>query len=145
MAPAWKTISKATDELNAGDVVYVGARKYSDEIEVNNGGTYNNPIQFIADTDGSKTDDAGNVIVFKSGKTIFEIDAKDYYPDRRIKIKNRKYGAEWEDATGGLLPNCKIFGNSDEGIKIEDASVSVKGARSTAITKRESRSKVIRR
>ena len=62
-AQAFLTIKKAATVASAGDTVYVGAGTYTDKAEVSNDGTSTDPIRFVADSAGTYTFDAGDVIV----------------------------------------------------------------------------------
>lgn len=53
----------AADSTAAGDIVYVGAGIYSETITLSKSGDINDPLFILADTDGSKTGDAGTVTV----------------------------------------------------------------------------------
>ena len=58
------TIDKAAaDKVAAGDTVYVGAGVYRETVTMVTAGTSGNLISFIADVDGSNTDDPGLVII----------------------------------------------------------------------------------
>ncbi len=57
------TIDKAANTVAAADTVYVGAGVYRETVTMDTTGTSGNIISFIADVDGSQTDDPGLVII----------------------------------------------------------------------------------
>ena len=60
---AFLTIDKAANTVAADDTVYVGAGVYREVVTMDTTGTSGNIISFIADVDGSQTDDPGLVII----------------------------------------------------------------------------------
>jgi hypothetical protein len=60
---AFKTIGKAASVVEPGDKVYVGGGTYRDTAICNKAGSVDEPIRFIADTNGSKTGKSGPVII----------------------------------------------------------------------------------
>jgi hypothetical protein len=93
---AWLTIDKAAATVVAGDVVYVGAGTYTEEVKPTNDGTSTNWIRFIADTSGTHTGDAGTVLIWGDGATALTLDDDDYYEwngfkftAERVKIRRR--------------------------------------------------------
>lgn len=71
---AFKTITKAASVVAPGVTVYVGAGTYP-ETNINPvvSGTAASPISFIADVDGAKTGDAGEVIIDGGGQNQYVI------------------------------------------------------------------------
>ena len=79
-AEAWLTIGKAGSTVAAGDTVYVGAGTYTESVTLTTDGTASDPIQFIADSGGDRTDDAGDVIVDATGGSFaVKLDKAPYY------------------------------------------------------------------
>lgn len=60
---AWLTIDKAANTVAAGDTVYIGAGVYRELVTMDTSGSSGSVISYIADIDGSKTGDAGLVII----------------------------------------------------------------------------------
>jgi len=60
---AFRTISRAASSVIAGATVHVGAGTYQEGVVIAELGTFDDPIQFFADTTGAETGDAGAVIV----------------------------------------------------------------------------------
>lgn len=61
-ATAFLTIGKAASVVVAADTVYVGSGTYRESVTLTASGSAGNVINFIADTNGSKTGDPGEVI-----------------------------------------------------------------------------------
>lgn len=59
----WLTIDKAANEVAAADTVIVGAGVYRELVTIDTNGTSGSPITWIADVDGSRSGDAGLVII----------------------------------------------------------------------------------
>lgn len=104
----------------AGDIVYVGAETYAESVTVGGSGTWDGAssctarIQFIADTSGTQTDDAGNVIM---GTTTggFSATGKDCITIDGFTITggtSSSDGIEIRGLSNGItIQNTKIFGN----------------------------------
>ena len=144
-ATAFATPEKIGEIVEAGDTVYFGAGVYSHKIEPKNSGTLANPIRFIADTDGSKTGDAGVVKLEMSGSPIFSIKDISYivvegftimkgqgpfYLDKASSIVIRdcsmwdseKHGIEIKESSDVLIENCSIGHSREEGIWAEKSA-----------------------
>ncbi len=124
-ARAWRTISKAASTMVAGDRVYVGAGVYSETVGPRNDGTAANPIRYIADSRGTFTGDAGNVIV--SGPALgdgFLVSGDDYIHVTGFKVSGCPDGIEWRSSVGGQLQDCELYSNT-VGLRINGARVNV--------------------
>src|ERR1044071_6752337 len=60
---AWKSISKLSNAMHAGDTAYVGPGLYRDKIMVLNEGSPDARITFIADSTGQYTGDPPGVVM----------------------------------------------------------------------------------
>ena len=60
---AWRSISKLSGAMRAGDTAYVGPGLYRDQILVGSDGTAQKPIRFIADTTGVHSGDPAGVVM----------------------------------------------------------------------------------
>src|SRR6476659_8028000 len=88
-ATAWLTISKALNSVARGDTVYVGAGTYRETVTATTGpsGVTAVSTNYIADIDGSKTGDPGQVIwTAHSADTLaaasapcIDMNGKDYF------------------------------------------------------------------
>jgi hypothetical protein len=109
---AWQTIDKAADTLVAGDWVYVGAGVYDEQVSPASDGTAADPIRFIADTDGSRTGDAGTVEITDSSGTldVLTLTGNDYYEFIGFKLTGGDIMARWDSSLGGLLKDCVLTG-----------------------------------
>ena len=110
-AAAWKTIDEATTSTDPGDIVYFGAGTYTEKVEPSVDGTNGNPIQFIADTDGTMTGDAGDVIWTGDGEAL-KAENDDYleFEGFRITAPSDKEALKSKDCDGFVLRNCEIYG-----------------------------------
>lgn len=114
---AWATFDKATSATSAGDIVYFGAGTYEEKVEPSVDGTNGSPIQFIADTDGTQTGDAGSVV-------LKGVNAKDGKAATAIKLDNDDY-LEFDGSNSVTIPDpgegASAFSVSDW-IKSDDLS-----------------------
>jgi parallel beta-helix repeat protein len=69
---AWKSISKLSDAMHAGDTAYVGPGLYRDKIMVLNEGTPDARITFIADSTGQHTGDPPGVVMITGAEPVDE-------------------------------------------------------------------------
>lgn len=111
----------------AGDTVYVGAGTYTSEVAPASSGTLGSPISYIADTDGSKTGDAGAVTISTYGSSYgFRVHSRDYVEITGFSLRaSGQYGASFEQGTGCKIIRCDASGSSMPGIRVAGASVSI--------------------
>jgi hypothetical protein len=111
-ATAWQSISHAATMMVAGDWAYVGAGTYEDQFSSSNDGTAAAPIRYVADTDGSRTGDAGTVEITDSSGTldVLQVIGNDYYEFIGFKITGGDIMANWDSSVGGLLEDCELTG-----------------------------------
>ncbi|MHC4979393.1 MAG: right-handed parallel beta-helix repeat-containing protein, partial [Planctomycetota bacterium] len=123
-ASAWLTVDKAADTMVAGDWVYVGAGVYDEQVTPTNDGTAAEPIRFVADTDGSKTGDAGTVEITDSGGfvDVVRVEDDDYIELVGFKITGGVHGIRWLNSVGGLVDQCEVAATGDRGISVETGS-----------------------
>src|SRR5829696_4900594 len=69
---AWKTISKLSKAMHAGDTAYVGPGLYRDKIMVLNEGSPDARITFIADSTGQHTGDPPGVVMITGAEPVDE-------------------------------------------------------------------------
>lgn len=69
---AWKSISKLSSAMHAGDTAYVGPGLYRDKIMVLNEGSPDARITFIADSTGQYTGDPPGVVMITGAEPIDE-------------------------------------------------------------------------
>ncbi|MCA9142067.1 MAG: right-handed parallel beta-helix repeat-containing protein [Planctomycetales bacterium] len=74
---AFRTIGKAASVVEPGDKVYVGGGTYRDTAVCSKAGSEEDPIRFIADTNGSKTGKSGAVVLASQehGKWSLQVQA----------------------------------------------------------------------
>ena len=105
---AWKRIQSAANAMVAGDTVHVGAGTYNERVRPANDGTSESPIRYVADTDGSMTGDAGDVVIRRNGQTPLVVSNDNYIHVVGFNIAGYGDGVLWSDSVGGLLQNCVI-------------------------------------
>ena len=69
---AWKSISKLSNAMQAGDTAYVGPGLYRDKIMVLNEGSPDARITFIADSTGQHTGDPPGVVMITGAEPVDE-------------------------------------------------------------------------
>jgi len=120
---ALQTISAASPLVQAGDTVYVGAGTYSEQVDII--GTDGDPgatISFVADTNGFKTGDAGDVVVSGSSSRDhgFKIENSDYIRIEGFHVTGAvKIGIKTKDSDRIIIKRCRFYNNHDEGIKLD--------------------------
>ena len=124
-AQAWATIDQAANTMVAGDVVYVGAGVYTEEVTPSNDGTPASPIQFIADTDGSMTGDVGTVEITRPTGNVLNVDRDDYIEFHRFKISGGHDTVRWNRSTGGQLVDCEVTGGTQGGLVVVSSGLDV--------------------
>jgi hypothetical protein len=125
-ATAWLTIDHAADTVPANSWVFVGAGTYSEMVTPANSGTAAQPIRFVADTDGSQTGDAGAVLITGGLYGIF-VNGPDYLEFEGFTIDASVSGTNFVDCTGVVLEDCEVHSHTSHGIRLSDASVTVRG------------------
>ncbi|MDA1055647.1 MAG: right-handed parallel beta-helix repeat-containing protein, partial [Planctomycetota bacterium] len=115
---AFRTIWRALRDAKAGSTVYVGAGRYFDELRAVHSGTSNAPIRFVADTDGTKTGDAGTV----STEGRIEIFDKHHIHFTGFALTRGGNGIQTRNATGIKIDQCNSFSN-DRSFDIQSGSV----------------------
>ena len=115
---AWLTVDYATDNVAAGDTIYVGAGTYVEDVYPAISGTVGNPIKYIADTDGAQTGDAGDVILSSpAGLRALYIFSRDYIEVYNFKISGgSSQVVYWRDSVGGVLENCEVYNGGVYGV-----------------------------
>lgn len=75
-ATAWKSISKLSAAMHAGDTAYVGPGLYREQVDLQNSGAADKRIVLIADSDGRHTGDPPGTVMITGAEpmdeTIFE-------------------------------------------------------------------------
>jgi parallel beta-helix repeat protein len=125
---ALRTITRAAEKAvgRRPHVIYVGAGRYA-EGNINPGGSGRpgEPLAFVADWDGSRTGDAGQVLVDATGfSNAFRISARQWVAingfaitgavEAGIDVKSRS-----ERTT---VANCTVFTNGARGIRVRDSA-----------------------
>ncbi len=119
---AFLTVDKAANVAVAGDIVYVGAGVYNESVTPTNDGTAGALIQFIADTTGVKTGDAGNVDITKSGAVAFNIGGDNYILVSGFRLYGSNYGVHVGTSTGSVVQNCECYNNANSGIRCNSST-----------------------
>jgi parallel beta-helix repeat protein len=120
---AWLTIQKAAATMVAGDVVYVGAGTYSEEVIPTNDGTAVNLIRYVADTTGAFTGDAGTVLISSATLQAFDIDTDNYLRITGFKMTGGTARAlRINSSTGVIIEDCEIYSSTGDGIYPNDST-----------------------
>ncbi len=107
-AAAFLTIEKAAEIAASGDTVYVGAGTYGIDVKIRDiAGAA--PLQFIADTDGAHTGDAGAVVVGYD-RQFFVRDSDQVQLRGFTFAGNSHESIAWIDSTNGLIEDCVVNG-----------------------------------
>src|SRR3972149_3668988 len=116
---AWLTIDKAANTMVAGDTVYVGAGVYRELVTMDTSGVSGSSISYIADVNGSKTGDAGLVIIsaYPSDETQATLGAC-LDPDGRTFITWQ--GFVFNGGTNAAVSSANATNDNYEGCKFED-------------------------
>lgn len=127
---AWQSVSAAAEKsLVPGDVVYVQAGTYFDEVRPSVDGSSGNPIQFIADTTGSISGwSAGNVILQAPGvDNVLALSNDDYLEFIGFHLDGDTGGdtVEIDDCTGIVLLRCQLY-TGNHGVDLNAGSLTVK-------------------
>lgn len=125
---AWRSISRAAQQVVPGDTVHVGAGTYPENIVVTTVGTFAEPIRFLADRAGLFTGDAGDVVVDAGGGAFaFQFDGAEWTSLQGFTITGAAPGASEGGGVHGAsalsqaigIEGCAIYGN-DRGIDVEN-------------------------
>ncbi len=108
-AQAWRTPQKAANILQPGDTVYIGAGTYSGAVRPARAGTPAAPIVYVADTDGSRTGDAGAVILQTTG-TVLDLTRDNDHRFQGFVLTSQNAGAVVlvDNASGIELHDCTL-------------------------------------
>jgi|GEM_PF-2070057 len=122
---AFLTIQKACSVADHGDFIFVGAGDYQERVEIENSGTSEEPIVFVADTEGAYTGDNGEVKISSKG-VGFYIEDKRYIKIYGFKIENTT-GTAGIYIKGALANNIEVVNNEisnnqGAGIRVDQAS-----------------------
>ena len=129
-ANAFLTLGAAALVAQPGDSVYVGAGTYTGGLEVTSGGAPGDPISWIADSLGTLTSDAGDVIIDAGGGDFGfrATDASDITIDGFVFLGAGNPAVGAVDVTGTsdrlTLTRCRIYGNA-LGVRVSGADAAV--------------------
>lgn len=144
---AFRTLGRAEMSAASGETVYVGAGTYTESVELTSGGAAGSPIRWLADTDGTFTGDAGEVILDAGGAdyalrltgageidiegftiigsstlTVGAVDVTGPATTARI-TRNRIYdnalGVRVSGASGALIEDNSLSNNTGAGARLE--------------------------
>ncbi len=120
---AFLTIQKAGEVMVKGDIVFIGAGIYEEQISPQNSGTASEPISYVADKAGLYTKDAGEVKI-KGESYGFYIENKAHLQIYGFKITNASSSGIWISGSSAddiQLVDNEIYNNLEDGVHIEDA------------------------
>lgn len=121
-ALALRTIQEAVKRAAAGIEIVVGPGTYAESVQFETSGTEQRPIILRADPTGALTGDAaGSVVVTGAGARALFVDGAKYWTIDGFQITGASIGIHVRrQATGTVLRHNEIFGNTDDGIRIQD-------------------------
>ena len=93
---AWRSISKLSTVMHAGDTVYVGPGLYREQVTVGGDGTAENRLIFVADTTGQHTGDPSGVVMVTGADPV---DENIFVPDSTPGV----YRAEVRERVAGVV------------------------------------------
>ena len=130
-ASAWRTVSRAADQVTAGDTVFVGGGTYSEEIRPAASclGTADDPIRFVADSDGSRTGDTGGVVLTASSGMVIHLDGvrHDHLQFIGFQIVGATSHAVYcQNSTGILFEQCEVQSAGGNGIRFDTHEVTIR-------------------
>jgi len=126
-AQAFATPEMASEMLEAGDIVYIGGGEYTSQIITANSGTDDDRIQYIADTNGSQTGDAGEVVIRFANAPVVLISEKSFTSFVGFTFRGRsgsKVSVVQIDSNASQITfdNCLVEDSIKHGIWIKNAS-----------------------
>ena len=108
---AFRTVQRAGEAARAGDTVYVGAGTYTESVLGLADGTAGSVILWVADTDGSRTGDAGTVTLrpANGGSIALRLD-----DERHLTFRGFRFAA---NPSGG--DTAGVYGNDMDNVRFE--------------------------
>ena len=89
-AQSWQTIQKAADTLVAGDMVYIKAGIYQEQVTPQNSGSVSNYITYAAHPSGTVTIDGTSITLSSGQDGLFNVSNKSYIKISGLEIKNAR-------------------------------------------------------
>ena len=121
---AFRTIGRAAEVATNGDVVHVGGGSYGGEVLIEGIHESTAALRFVADQLGNSTGDAGAVRIVDSRLRVLN--------SNHVQFSGFTFSGSaarfvvWTGSYEGLLENC-VFTSGDEGLLIENGSLTVDG------------------
>jgi parallel beta-helix repeat protein len=120
---AYKTFNKAISKASAGSIVYVGAGTYSENFSFGkSGGSGSRIIQYIADTTGAKTGDAGAVILADTSGAAINLSLKAYLSFTGFTVTGATYSVYAVTCNNLTFTNCTFSSATTGGIYVSSCS-----------------------
>ncbi len=119
---AFRTISRALQAAQAGDVIYVGAGTYAESLVSVRSGTAAGLIRLVGDADGARTGDPG-VTTITSSTTALTVTHNNISVER-LTLANGTRTVVWS-GTGGTLLSCTIRSASDDNVRVTAGSLTI--------------------
>lgn len=118
---AFASLSPLENELNPGDIVYIGAGTYTGATQFSSGGTQSQPIQLIGDINGSKTGDSGAVILKGRGNgVVVQLTNADYFHFEHLQFVDGHQGLHADSSDGVRVENCTFSGSTKNAIVVSN-------------------------
>lgn len=125
---ALRTIQRALDNALPGTEIVVGPGTYEGALSITAHGTLAEPMALRGDPSGRETGDSpGEVVVTSggSGTGVF-VDGARFWTVEGLTVTGSGIGMHVRrEAPGTVLRNNEIYGNGDDGIRLQDATGAV--------------------
>lgn len=126
-ADALKTISKAMQLVTNGSTIYVGAGTYAEAVTTARIGGSAQGLLLLADTGGTRTGDAGSVVIDAQGATspsaLAIAQSAGTVVDGFTMTGSSDAGIVVKSGSDGLtIQNCIVFNNAGDGIRVQDSA-----------------------
>lgn len=109
-AQAWATVAYAVQRVGAGDTVYIGAGTYTGQLYMSNrGGTADQPVRFVGDTNGLRTGDAGEVVLSNNGLVHVQRSSHTHFIGLRL-VSSGSTLVYNDNSQGVLIQDCVLEG-----------------------------------
>ncbi|MGE0756793.1 MAG: right-handed parallel beta-helix repeat-containing protein, partial [Pirellulaceae bacterium] len=119
---AYRTVQKAVSKASAGDRVYIGAGTYSESITFPRDGNLLQSIRFIGDTNGTKTGDAGTVVITAPG-IVMDLSSDNFIQLEKLTISGGTTGIRIASGLGVVVQECTVQNTAGIGIDVTNSVV----------------------
>jgi len=132
---AFLTIQRALTAANAGDIIYVGAGSYTENLTtVRAGSSVTAQIQLTGDTAGTQTGDAGTINIEASGSNTALRVNHAHFRVASVTIRAGTDSVVW-NSTNGVMATVTVRDGTDDGLELlANATLTTTGCNFLAAT-----------